>query len=755
MKKIKIRSFISPLLSLIVIALVFALISSASVGDPFSAKPQEIITAIDFTPDNHHADSFEKVSENQRFILKVNMRSALVRLEDKTTGAVWMSSPEGYDADPDIKGAAKVSLGSLLNIRYADRDSNKATQNAVVGSVNRGNMNAQKIENGVRFEFYFDKEGFLIPYELLLNETGMISRIPIDDIVEASSSVKLLSIIPMPNFGAGKEGEDGYLVVPDGSGALITFEKGLSVDQSQRIYGKDLAVVEKTRSEVPGVARLPIFGIRNKDNAFLAIITNGGARASVNATVSSSKSPYFQLESEFVYRESVVVDVSQKTFEFTRVNMFEPEHTALESFETQYYFMDESGQDYVGMANTYRDYLIREKGMSSITEKRAPLYVELFGGVRRRESVLGIPVSKVVPVTSYDDVKTIHDGLTDRGIEDVVYNYMYWSKGGTDSVLPVKMRTESSLGSRSDFKSMLVHLQENGAGIFLNIELTELNTSIPGFSRKFSSAQSVQREPVILYGYKMSTFQIDQTAKQVYLLKPAKILKAAEDVLKNAGKFEFTGFSAESICRTIYSDFGSEPVDRGSSQIIWESSIKSIAGSHDRFLVSEGNAYAIPYATDLINTPITTGKYLAQDHEIPFYQIAVHGLAVMATTPLNAAEDSRTAFLKAIESGISLNYTFGAENIDKLAGTAYSDRSYISYDLWLEEAAENFSEISEYLKDVSDQKIIGHEQIENGVYRTLFSNGTGAVVNYTDKDIVVDGIRIGPENYVIIKKVAE
>lgn len=755
MMKIKIRSFISPILSLVVIVLVFALISSASVGDPFSAKPQETITTIDFTPANDHADSFEKVAENARFVLKANLRSALVRLEDKTTGAVWMSSPEGYDEDPEIKGAAKVSLGSLLNIRYADRDSNKAIQNAVVGSVNRGGMNAEKIENGVRFDFYFDKEGFLIPLEVVLNETGIVSRIPVGEIVEASSSVKLLSIIPMPNFGAGKEGEEGYLVIPDGSGALITFEKGLSVDQSHRIYGKDLAVVEKTRSEVPGVARLPVFGIRNNGNAFLAIITNGSSRASVNAVVSSSRSPYFQLESEFVFRESTVVDVSQKTFEFTRVNMFEPEHTALDSFETQYFFMDKGYADYVGMANTYRDHLINVKGMSPITEKRAPLYIGLFGGIKRSESVLGIPVSKVVPVTSYDDLKTINEGLAERGVKDVTYNYMYWSKGGTDSVLPVKMRTEQGLGSRSDFTSMLSYIQDSGAEIFLNIELTELNTSIPGFSKRFSSAQSVQREPVILYGYKMSTFQIDQTAKQVYLLKPAKLLKAVEGVLRNAGKFEFTGFSAASLSRTVYSDFGAEPVDRGSSQSIWESAIKSIAGSNDRFLVSEGNAYAIPYATDLINTPITTGKYLAQDHEIPFYQIAVHGLAVMATTPVNSSANSRTAILKAVESGISLNYTFGVRNVDKLTGTAYSGMSYISYDLWLEEAAENFSEVSEYLKDVSDQKIIGHERVENGVYRTLFANGISAVVNYTDRGIVVDGIEISPEDYAITRKVAE
>lgn len=750
MKRIKIKNLISPVIALIIITLIFVLIASAAVGDPFSAKSGEVITPIEITIDNSNPDSMQIIAENDRFVLLANMQKAAIRLEDKANGTFWTSSPEGYDTNPDIKGAAKVNLGSLLDIKFADRDSNTTAQNSVAGSINKKSMNAKMIDQGVRFDFYFEKEGFLIPLEITLEEYGIVSRVPVQEIKEASDAVKLISIIPLPNFGAGSEGEDGYLMVPDGSGALISFEKDLSADYSQRVYGKDRSVVEKIRTELPGTARLPVFGIKKADQAFVSIITQGASRSIINGTVSSSKSPYFLLEAEFIFRESTVVDVSQKTFEFTKVNMFEPDHSRIENFEAEYRILDKQHADYTGMANAYRRYLIEEKNMSTIDAPRAPLYIGLLGGVMRQESVLGIPVRKVVPITAYKDVSALTDLFLDNGIHEITYHYMNWSKGGTEGVLPVKMMTEPGLGSRADFNSMLEELQQNNIEIFLDVNLTDLNKSLWGYSTRYDSAQSVQREPVIEFQYKMSTFQIDALAKQVFMLSPFKMGQATAETVRNSMKYRFTGFSAGSTGKNIYSDFGKKSIDRASVEEIWIRSMQDLYTSHKRLLLSGANAYAFPYATDIIDVPITTGRYLTQDMEIPFYQIALHGLVSMATTAINAESDSRVGFLKAIEAGISINYTFGMRNLEKLIGTASADQSYIEYSYWFDEAVAGYKEAADYLSGVSDQAIESHEQIERGVYRTVFANGTSVLVNYTDDDVMVNGIKVAAENYTVI-----
>lgn len=182
---------------------------------------------------------------------------------------------------------------------------------------------------------------------------------PLADIQEQSSAVKLTTISPLPNFGAGREGEEGYFLLPDGSGALVSFEQS-STGFSGRVYGEDLAIVSKTKTAPDTRVMLPVFGARLGDQAMLAIITEGDARARVQATMASTKSPYCTVGATFIYRESILVDVSQKTFETTQVNMFEEAPCGLEEFAVEYRPVEQA--DYVGMANAYRSYLLQEKG---------------------------------------------------------------------------------------------------------------------------------------------------------------------------------------------------------------------------------------------------------------------------------------------------------------------------------------------------------------------------------------------------------
>jgi len=334
MKKISIKTMFSAALSLVVVAGILSLFVAVN-GSEMEPPTTEVITPIDVVIDNSALDQWQMVKENEGYTLYANLKKAAIRLENKTDGSVWNSSPDGYDSNVDIKGASKVSLGSLLNFTYADRDSNTTSQNSIAGCVNDGNLNARLIEKGVRFDFYFEKEGFLIPLELTLTAQGLRASVPIADIQEQSSAMKLTTITLLPNFGAGSVAEEGYLFVPDESGMLIPFEKG-DANYSERVYGDDLSIVSKTSTTLTGKALLPVFGVKKQKQAMLAIITQGDARAKINADVASSKSPYCTISTEFIYRESISVDVSQKTFEFTQVNMFESQSCQLDAFTVEY-----------------------------------------------------------------------------------------------------------------------------------------------------------------------------------------------------------------------------------------------------------------------------------------------------------------------------------------------------------------------------------------------------------------------------------
>lgn len=63
-----------------------------------------------------------------------------------------------------------------------------------------------------------------------------------------------------------------------------------------------------------------------------------------------------------------------------------------------------------------------------------------------------------------------------------------------------------------------------------------------GYSKKSASAQTVRKEPVIDYRYKMSTFQKTDKAPFKYLLSPERITSAAAAARKSFGSFNTAGF---------------------------------------------------------------------------------------------------------------------------------------------------------------------------------------------------------------------
>ena len=58
--------------------------------------------------------------------------------------------------------------------------------------------------------------------------------------------------------------------------------------------------------------------------------------------------------------------------------------------------------NYADCAEVYRNYLINEKGLTSkVTEDETNLYIDLFGGVLKTKSILGVPVSLKTEITGF------------------------------------------------------------------------------------------------------------------------------------------------------------------------------------------------------------------------------------------------------------------------------------------------------------------------------------------------------------------
>ena len=504
-------------------------------------------------------------------------------------------------------------------------------------------------------------------------------------------------------------------------------------------------MINATSSGSSQTARMPIYGIKQGSGAFLSVISSGAARAYVEASAPTSKSPYATVAARFVYREVMSVEVSQKTFESTQVNVFESAPCSLDAFTVEYLLCEEAS--YISMADSYRQYL-QEQGMEPLYEPRDALYVDLIGGVECQQSVLGIPVNRVLPVTDYEAAANILQQLHLSGVNNLQVSYRYWQQGGAEGKLTTGLNAEMTLGGKSGLNQFLQYCQQEEIPLYLELNLTDMRRNQLGFFKTYAAAQSVRSEPVIAYDYYLSTFQQKTDDRPLYLLSPGKIFDAVEKVIPNMDNWTVTGYNVGTLANKIYSDMGARAIDRGAAEAIVTAALSKLA-AESKLQLSAANAYAFPYADTITDVPLYTSGYLIETCSVPFYSMVMHGMAYMSSGDINGYLDPEQGILRALEAGVGLKYAFGWENVSQLSDTSISEYGYIEADRWLSHAAEQYQQLQQFLSAVSNRTMTAHILISKDVRYSEFDNGMGVYVNYSDQDVTYGDLVIPAGGYVL------
>ncbi len=688
------------------------------------------------------------VTENDNLALYVDDDTAVIGLYDKRTGKMWWSTPESVGHDSIASNTIIDDLFSSLKLVYGEPEARSTTTQR---SKTDGTLKIKDSSDGVIITYSFRKPGIDIPVTYSLGEDYLEVRVETSDIVEESDAKITTSLTLMGNFGAASTEEEGYFVIPDGSGALIRYNNGKTTAKSYTgyIYGSDVTAVPTTEPAVTQQVYFPMYGIVNSDSAMLVVCTQGDSNAKILASVSEqSNSSYNTCGFEFTLRDSDTYYMSGDTS--TALTMFETGDIKTDTIAIRYYPLEvDDDPDYTDIANAYRDYLFEEGGVTDNTVDDDPyLSLSLYGGVKKERSILGVPIEMKTSLTSYAQAEDILSSLKDDGVDDISVQYYNWTGDGISGKIDTSAKPASCLGGKSDWNDLNDYAKQNGITIYPAVD-NETFASGNGYHSFTSTAVRISGSYARVYDYNLAYGTQSTENDALSLLSPSLFGEVYTKLADNYTDKGIEGVSIGSMTSALYGDYGKKDMSRDDTQAALEESYATLTDSGLVMLADTANAYALPYVSEITNVPLTSSQFDIFDEDIPFYQMVLHGVIPYASTAVNAAATPNTAILQAVASGSSLHYDMIGEESSTLKDTRLESLYYASADTWLDAAAGAYQFSADVLTGVGDAYIVDYV-VDGDVIETTYDDGTVITVDLDAETATRDGV-----TYVLADYLAE
>lgn len=692
------------------------------------------------------------VAENDRLALFAGQEDGRVALYVKQTGAVWSSVPLLDETDERLTEAQRRLLRSPIDILYYDATNTEQERNGQIASIGKDGLICTVEDYCLRYVYIFPEDGIQITVEYRLKGDGLSVSIPLDEIVEGEKN-RLAEISLLPYFGCGTLDDEGYLLVPDGSGGLIRMNNGKSAGApiEEPLYGNDIVVNSERREALRQQMSLPVLGIRRNGSGLLSIVTEGDASASVNAYTAGMKRRLNCAYFSFSYRatDSVVLDSSSKNAKLVKLIADAP--TSAERFTLRLVPLTGAG-DYVEMAARYRTYLIDEQGVqASDNASRRPLYVDCYGALQKQGTVLCVPATVTVPLTTYAQAGEMMVALLDAGIDDVVFSYDGWTPGGITGPLPTKGKYESRLGGRKAFATLTRQAAELGVTFVPNVGVTDLYTSGNGYSKSRTAAALLNGTPGLQYTYNLSNRLRDKTLTPYYLVSPQQYTGVLQRFFAS---YDTTGVSAVGLKKNgwaLYSDHHRVSIDRQQAKTMVLDACRYARQRTGELLTQNANGYTAAVSDWILQVPSQSSGYDIEDESVPFYALVFSGLKSYSLEATNLSADVQSVLLRAIETGASLSYAFTAQNSAETENTYLASIYSSDYHEWLETAAEQYAALRTVQQATGGTAMVAHSRLAAGVYETAFANGARVRVNYQKTAYTDAAGTVEAMNYQIIR----
>ncbi len=595
---------------------------------------------------------------------------------------------------------------------------------------------------------------FKLTVRIVLDGGDLLVSVPTDSISYDRNSFVLNKVILFEYFGAGESGNEGYLFVPNGSGSLIRFNTDGAkkiLDTVCPVYGQDNALLQN--EEYQNIAQqcyLPVYGVKESDRAFLAVIEQGDAMAQIIGRSGNIVSGYETVLTEFTYasvQTYLYRDGKKQNGQWTYFSKKYYEG----DFMLRYRFLSGEEATYSGMAKSYREYLKDKKVLKKAQNQAAvPLYLEAVGQITRKDTFFGIPYNRKIDITNFADAQNMMEELREAGVDFITLRYKGWMNGGLNTTVSNGVSVEKKLGGTKGLKRLNAYMKKNGFAFFpeVSFQIVRRNTLFDGFAPLFDSPRS--NDDHIAYMTPPEERNNISDQQNLYAaISPIKIGKYYQRFFKKYNSLGTEGVALLYAGNMLYSDFSKDHgVTRQEAVKTLTTSIeKTVKGS---VMTDGGNAYIYPYADDILGMPTANGGNITEDQSIPFMQMVLHGYIRYAGNAINLSDNAKTELLKTAEYGGNLYFTVGYQNTEYLKDTTLSYLYSVDYQTWKNDMITLYQKYNRVFAPLQGMEIVSHEKKADDLYQTTYENGATVIVNYGEQAVTVDGVLVEAMDFTVL-----
>lgn len=702
---------------------------------------------------------FELMAEDDELELYFEEETLAIAVRVKENGYVYSSYDfTDYSIDT-LSNGVKNPIKSGVSIDAYYRDGTPVTRTYL--DVNNetdariAEATIQKLPNGFTMNVDFNDYELKIRFDVnvILEDGELNVSIPYDSIEEYNENLftndwtidyhLLRNIRVFPYFGSTTGEENGYAVIPDGSGMIINLDDDPEnkATFNLELYGTDLGYMSssiRTRAlSVKPVSRLtmPIYGLIHVEGntGFYVISEEGDTYAKLHYSSADIVNSYHRMYFNYVYRDSYEQYQSRSDEDSYRI-AFQDAPNAID-VEQRYVFLSGTDASYVGMAKDYADHLETSGELSDAASRTIydtlPTKVDFIGS----ELTTGIISTKTIPVTKYLDVKSTVETLLEDGYTNLVTSYKTYNS----ALAGYRLDIERMLGGSNDLYELIEFLNENNIDFSYYLDYTR---SYDDYSK--DHAQTLSKRDIYHIEYSNMSFLH-------FVNDTSNYIEYAQDDIKVLSSYGISSVALDGLDRAIYTSF--DDGIRSSAHNVED--IRQMLDAFNNANISTSmylpDSYLYKYTDSYYNAPLSSTEYAAQSSAIPFVQLVLSGYMDFYSDYLNFISDEQYSLMRMVEYGVYPSYILSYESAYELKKTLSSNVYISNYDVLEARIDAYYQFISGGLSSVIGQEMTNHEFLAVGVSRVTYENGVSIILNYTTTDITIDGQVVSSGGYEVIE----